>query len=165
MLLRCGLCWALAYLGTFVAKWCAVSLITGQNHFAAAMNSAGQRIGGVVTDGGTNKMPGMLMSIGSNLSVLFEGTSRTEYRMVISNLVVIVLLTIIVYRIYQVRQKLRPGTLFILMLGGVVLLRYSILANHSYMHSFFTYRALVSTIFAALVALLINLQPRKRGGR
>ena len=164
MLLRCGLCWALAYLGAFVVKWCAVSLITGQNHFAAAMNSAGQRIGGVVTDGGTNKMPGMLMSIGSNLSVLFEGT-RTEYRMVISNLVVIVLLTIIVYRIYQVRQKLRPGTLFILMLGGVVLLRYSILANHSYMHSFFTYRALASTIFAALVALLINLQPRKRGGR
>ena len=165
MLLRCGLCWALAYLGTFVAKWCAVSLITGQNHFAAAMNSAGQRIGGVVTDGGTNKMPGMLMSIGSNFSVLFEGTTRTEYRMVISNLVVIVLLTIIVYRIYQVRQKLRPGTLFILMLGGVVLLRYSVLANHSYMHSFFTYRALASTIFAALVALLINLQPRKRGGR
>ena len=165
MLLHCGLCWALAYLGTFVAKWCAVSLVTGQNHFAAAMNSAGQRIGGVVTDGGTNKMPGMLMSIGSNLSVLFEGTSRTEYRMVISNLIIITVLIIVVYRIYRVRRKLRPGTGFILMLGGVVLLRFGLLANHSYMHSFFTYRALASTILAILVALLINLQSRKRGGR
>lgn len=165
MLLHCGICWVLAYLGTFVVKWCAVSLATGGNHFLAAMNSVSQRVGGVVTEGYAHKMPNMLSAIGSNFSVLFEGTTRTEYRMVISNLVVIVLLTIIVYRIYQVRQKLRPGTLFILMLGGVVLLRYSILANHSYMHSFFTYRALVSTIFAALVALLINLQPRKRGGR
>ena len=110
-------------------------------------------------------MPGMLTAIVSNLTVLFEGTSRTEYRIVISNLVVIVILIFVVYRMYQVRQKLRPGTVFILMLGSIVLLRYSILANHSYMYSFFTYRALASTIFAVLVAMLINLQPRKKGGR
>lgn len=165
MLLRCGICWTLAYLGAYVVKWGAVSLATGENHFLAAMDSVSQRVSGVVTEGNTHKMPGILMAIGSNFSVLFEGTTRTEYRMVISNLVVIVLLAIIVYRIYQVRQKLRPGTAFILMLGSVVLLRYGVLANHSYMHSFFTYRALVSTIFAVLVAMLINLQPRKRGGR
>lgn len=165
MLLRCGICWTLAYLGAYVVKWGAVSLATGENHFLAAMDSVSQRVSGVVTEGNTHKMPGILMAIGSNFSVLFEGTTRTEYRMVISNLVVIVLLAIIVYRIYQVRQKLRPGTTFILMLGSVVLLRYGVLANHSYMHSFFTYRALVSTIFAVLVAMLINLQPRKRGGR
>lgn len=165
MLLHCGLCWALAYLGTFVVKWGAVTLATRQNHFAAAINSAGQRIGGVVTDGGTSKMPGMLMSIGSNLSVLFEGTSRTEYRTVISNLIIIAVLIIVVYRIYRVRRKLRPGTGFLLMLGSVVLLRFGLLANHSYMHSFFTYRALASSILAILVAMLINLQSRKKGGR
>ena len=165
MLLHCGLCWALAYLGSFVAKWSAVTLATGQNHFAAAINSAGQRVGGVVTDGGTSKMPGVLMSIGSNLSVIFEGTSRTEYRTVISNLIIIAALIIVVYRMYRVRKKFRPGTGFILMLGSVVLLRFALLANHSYMHSFFTYRALASTILAVLVAMLINLQSRKRGGR
>ncbi len=165
MLLHCGLCWALAYLGTFVVKWCSVSLVTGQNHFASAMNSVGHRVSGVVRDGHTNRMPGMLMAIGSNFSVLFEGTSRTEYRLVISNLVIIAVLCFVIYRMYRVRQKLRPGTAFILMLGGIVLLRYSFLANHSYMHSFFTYRALASTIFAVLVAMLINLQSRKKGGR
>ena len=110
-------------------------------------------------------MPGMLMSIGSNLSVLFEGTSRTEYRTVISNLIIIAVLIIVVYRIYRVRRKLRPGTGFLLMLGSVVLLRFGLLANHSYMHSFFTYRALASSILAILVAMLINLQSRKKGGR
>lgn len=165
MLLRCGICWALAYLGTFAVKWGAVSLATGENHFLSAFDSVGQRVNGVVTEGNTRKMPGMLTAIVSNLTVLFEGTSRTEYRIVISNLFVIVILIFVVYRMYQVRQILRPGTVFILMLGSLVLLRYSILANHSYMHSFFTYRALASTIFAVLVAMLINLQPRKKGGR
>ena len=164
MLLRCGICWALAYLGTFVAKWCAVSLATGENHFLAAMNSVSQRVGGIVTDGYAQKMPGVLTAIGSNLSVLFEGTSRTEYRKVISNLMPIAIVIFVVYRLYQVRQQRRPGTCFILMLGGIVLLRYSVLANHSFMHAFFTYRALAGTIFAVLTALLINLRPSKKGG-
>ena len=165
MLLRCGICWTLAYLGTFALKWVAVSLATGENHFLAAFDSVGQRVNGAVTEANTHIMPGMLTAIISNLSVLFEGTSRTEYRTVISNLVIIAILSFAVYRMYQVRQKLRPGTVFILMLGSIVLLRYSILANHSYLHSFFTYRALASTILAVLTAMLINLQPRKKGGR
>ena len=166
LLLHCGLCWSLAYLGTFLVKWIAVSLATGQNHFTAAMTSAGQRIGGAVTDGTANKMPGMLMSIGANLSALFEGTSRMEYRMVISNLIIIAVLMVVVYHMYRVRRRLRPGTGFILVLGCLVLLRYGILANHSYLHSFFTYRAMASTILAVLVSMLINLQAQKReGGR
>lgn len=164
-LLRCGLCWVLAYLGTFVAKWCAVSLVTGENHVLSAMTSVGQRVGGVVTEGNTNKIPGMLMAIGSNLSVIFEGTSRTEYRMAVSNLVILAGLIFLVYRMYRVRQKPRPGTFFILMLGSTVLLRFGVLANHSYLHSFFTYRALASTILSVLVAMLLNLQPKRRGGR
>ena len=165
MLLGCGVCWALAYLGTFVTKWCMVSLVTGENHFRTAMTSVGQRMGGVVTEGNTNKMPGMLMAIGSNLSVIFEGTSRTEYRMAVSNLLILAGLIFVVYSIYRVRQKPRPGTFFILMLGSIVLMRFGLLANHSYLHSFFTYRALASTIMAVLVAMLINLQPKKKGGR
>ena len=47
--------------------------------------------------------------------------------------------------------------------GLMVLLRFGFLANHSYLHSFFTYRALVSTILAVLSALAINLRPVKKG--
>lgn len=158
-LLRCGLCWLLAYTGTFVAKWAAVSLITGENHFLSAMYSVDQRVSGIVTEGAAQKTPGLLMAIGSNLSVLFEGTSRTEYRQAVSRLVITAILILVLYRMYHVRKTPRPGTAFILMLGGVVLLRYGLLANHSYLHSFFTYRALVSTILSILVALDINLYP------
>lgn len=165
MLLHCGICWMLAYLGTFVVKWSAVSLATGENHFLAAMNSVDQRVSGVVTEGSVNQAPGMLMAIGANLTVLFEGTSRIQYRQVMLSLTAIAMVLLVVYRLYRVRQKPRPGSFFLLMLGSVVLLRYSFLANHSYLHSFFTYRALASTILAVLSALAINLRPVKRGRR
>ena len=161
-LFQCCLCWALAYIGTFLVKWCAVSLVTGEKHFLAAMQSANQRIGGVVTEENVNTTPSFLTAIGANLTVLFEGTSRTEYRLVVSRLLPIVLLIFFVYRIYQVKQKPRPGTAFLLLLGAIVFLRYGFLANHSYLHSFFTYRALISTIFAILAAMVINLQPAKQ---
>ena len=163
-LLYCCLCWALAYVGTFLVKWCAVSLVTGENHFSPAMQSAGQRIDGVVTEGSIHKSPGALMAIVSNLTVLFDGTSRTEYRQVISRLVIIGLLVSMIYRLYQIRRKPRPGTAFLLLLGSVVFLRYSLLANHAYLHSFFTYRALASTILSVLSAMVINLQPPKKKG-
>ncbi|MBP3683772.1 MAG: hypothetical protein J6J12_02255 [Oscillospiraceae bacterium] len=165
MLLCCGICWALAYLGTFAVKWGAVSLATGENHFLSAFNSVGQRVNGAVTEGNVQKMPGMLAAVVSNLSVLFEGTSRMEYRMVIFNLIIIAILFFAIYRMYRIRKTLRPGTVFILLLGSIVLLRYSILANHSYLHSFFTYRALASTMLAGLLAMLINLRPGKQWGK
>lgn len=160
-LLHCGLCWALAYLGTFAVKWGAVSLATGENHVLTAIDSVSQRVSGVVVEGNLHTAPGMLMAIGSNFTALFEGTSRTEYRQVIFKLMIIAVLAFLIYRVFRIRQKPRPGSGFVLLLGSVVLLRYSILANHSYMHSFFTYRALVSTIFSVLAAMILNLQPAK----
>lgn len=37
---KCGAAWGLAYAGTFLAKWCAASAVTGENKFAAALASA-----------------------------------------------------------------------------------------------------------------------------
>jgi len=165
LLVRCGLCWLLAYAGMFAAKWILVSLATGENHLLPAIDSAGRRVSGVVTVGQFRKKPGFLMAIAANFSALFEGTSRTEYGPVIGTLICLIILIVFVYRINQVTQKPRPGTGFILLLGGVVLLRYGLLANHSYMHAFFTYRALVSTILAILAVMALNLHPIQKGGR
>jgi len=164
LLVKCGLCWLLAYGGAFVVKWCLVSLVNGGDQLLHALQSVGKRLGGNVTVGQVQKRPDMFMAIGANFSVLFEGTSRTEYRKVIGYLVFLGVVVLVVWRLYQTRRKLRPGTGFLLLLGSVVLLRYSVLANHSYMHAFFTYRALSSTILACLLAIVVNLQPEKRLG-
>ena len=163
-LLRCGLCWLAAYGAAFLLKWAAVSLATGINHFSLALNSAVNRVDGTVVDGLRRKRPGMFMAVVANLTAFCRGTSRTEYGQVILKLTVISLLIFGIYRMYQTRQKLRPGTVFLLMLGGIVLLRYALLANHSFMHSFFTYRALAGTVLAVLSAMVLNLRPMRKEG-
>jgi hypothetical protein len=164
LLLRCGLCWIVAYGVTFLLKWTAVSLATGANHFTLALDSAAKRVDGTVVAGLIRKKPGMFMSVGANLSAFFQGTSRTEYLQVIAKLAVMTAVLFGVYRLYQIRRSLRPGTMFLLMLGSVVLLRFALLANHSFMHAFFTYRALASTTLAILSAMVINLRRTKKAG-
>ena len=157
-----GLCWGAAYAGTFLAKWIAVSLATGADHIQDAWSFAENRISGVVSVGQVQRVPGLVMALGANFTALFEGTSRTEFRRAFGYLAIILVAIVIVYRVYRVRKKIHPGTGFLLLLGCVVFLRYAVLANHSYMHAFFTYRALASTILAVLSALVINLRPIKR---
>lgn len=165
-LLSCLLCWGFAYLGAFLVKWAAVSLATGENHFLAAMNSVDLRVSGTVIDEQTRKRPGMAMAIIANLSALFEGTSRADYRLVVTGLAITALVLVILVRMNHVRDSFHPGTIFLLLLGSIVPVRYSVLANHSFLHAFFTYRALASTILAILAALVVNLRPlNPKGGR
>ena len=164
LLLRCCLCWLLAYAGSFVIKWVAVSLATGQNHILTAVESAGKRVGGVVTAGQIRKKPNAFMAIAANFSTLFEGTSRTDYVRAGMYPVIIILLALLIYWMCRTRQKRHPGTLFLLLLGCAVILRYGVLANHSFMHAFFTYRALISTILGLLTAMALNLRPSAKEG-
>ena len=110
------------------------------------------------------KLPGLLMAIGANLTVFFEGTSRTEFRRVFGYLIALAIAAMVVMRLGRTRKKAYPGTRFVLILGGIVFLRYGLLVNHSYLHAFFTYRAMASTILAVLSAMVINLCPMKKRG-
>ena len=65
-----------------------------------------------------------------------------------------------------------PTDRFIQAAGGehtpALIARYLLLSNHSYLHCFFTHRALVSVIFAVFMALWLNIElpnrkkPQKR---
>ena len=52
----------------------------------------------------------------------------------------------------------RNAALLILALGMLVPLRYIVMNNHSFLHSFFTYRALASTLLAAMAALWLSIR-------
>ena len=55
------------------------------------------------------------------------------------------------------------AAILILLLGALVPLRYLVLNNHSYMHVFFTYRAMASAILAMLAALWLQIRPDRAG--
>jgi drug/metabolite transporter (DMT)-like permease len=159
----CILCWAAAYLGAFTVKWLAVSLVTGENYLLTALSAAEKRIGGTVS-GAIPQKTNLFMALGANFSVLFEGSSRIEVGRVLAYLAILAVVILVIVRLYRFRSKTYPGTGFLLLLGSLVFLRYSVLANHSYMHAFFTYRAMCTTILAILCAMVINLRPGKKKG-
>lgn len=48
------------------------------------------------------------------------------------------------------------GIATLLIIGAAVFFRYALLQNHSYLHEFFTYRALATTVFSVLSAVVLS---------
>lgn len=165
LLLQCLLCWGFAYAGAFVVKWMAAARVAGTGQLFTVLDSVEARMGGTVLVNGVERRPGPLLSIGANFSVLFGATDRTSYPLVILCLILCGLFLVILVRDLRTRRRISRGTGFILALGALVLLRFGVLSNHSYLHAFFTYRAFLSTILAVLTALMMNLRPQKQKRR
>ena len=165
LLVRCGICWGAAYAATFLVKWTAASLLTGEDAFALALNSAAERVGGVV-DPSQMAPASIFSSILANLTVLFGGTARVQAGRALMGTGVFLLALLSVWYLFRRKKADRPAAALLLLLGSVVFVRYLVLNNHSYLHEFFTYRALVSPVLAVLLALRLNIElPQKKRGR
>ncbi len=166
----CGICWGLAYLGTFLVKWTAASLVTGENKFLAALSSAGERVGGALPGEHGDGLSRIPMAVAANLTMMFGGEARVEPgRVAVKMAVSFFILGSVLYLFYKKKGN-KTGIRLILLLGSVVLVRYMVLSNHSYLHEFFTYRALMSPVLAVFLSLALSMElpvfvRRKRSGR
>lgn len=161
--LRCGGSWLAAYGGAFLVKWTAATLATGENKFAAALASVAERVG-VAPALGDEAPATVFSAVAANLTALFGGTARAEPGRVALGLALTALILGSVYYLFRAKKKRREGALLLLLLGGVVFARFLVLNNHSYLHAFFTYRALICPIFALLAALFLNVAAPWRKG-
>lgn len=174
-LIRCGIGWIGAYAATFVAKWTVATVVSGENKFLLALSSAGERMTGEIMDAAANgALARAPMAVLANLSAWF-GTQNERIdvsRVVIVLLVSVLLFGSVLYLFKRTRldASAKNAVGLLSLLSAVVLLRYVLLANHSYMHCFFTYRALITVIFSVFAALLFLTEVRgkkqkSRGGR
>lgn len=164
LLIKCGAAWVVSYAATLTAKWTAATIATGKNAFTAALASVGERIGGEVT--GIQETPTTVFSsLTANLGVMFGTEGRLEYIKTFLPLALILLALLSVWYLFRKSDGEKTAAKLLLLLGATVLVRFLVLNNHSFMHCFFTYRALASTIFAVLTAIWFNigLPQRKRG--
>lgn len=149
LFLFAGICFAVSYLGAFLAKWLLASLVTGENKFILAATSAGVRFG-------AEKGAGFLSGIPANLTVLFGGKARIEFaRVIFGSLISAAVLSSAFYLLKKDGYD-RAGIITLLIIGATVFLRYAILQNHSYLHEFFTYRALAATVFSLFAAVVLS---------
>lgn len=158
---KCGVAWLLSYAFTFIAKWTLATAVTGRNVFAEAISSAGERLGNTV--GGVDTLPkSIFSSVVSNIGVMFGAESRLDYAKTFLPLIFIILLLVSVWYLFRREDGEKDAAKLLLLLGTVTLLRFLIVNNHSYIHSFFTYRALAPTVFACLTALMLNAGLEKK---
>lgn len=160
---KCGGAWLLSYAGTFLVKWTAASIVTGENKFAAALASVEERFVGGAEE--LSPVAQFFLAPAANLSTLFGGTDRVEWGVIAAGLVISALVLGAVFYLFRSREKFdRSFTLIMLILGALPFVRFFLLNNHSYLHEFFTYRALASTILAVFAGVWFTLEfrPKKK---
>lgn len=170
LLSSCALCWLFAYGGTFFMKWSLASLVTGENKYMTAVSSAGERIGGsLLNEGPENPIMRIPAAVAANLSVLFGSEKRIDAAIVLAGLLIVLIIGSSVVYLYHKKNVDKTAVKLLTLLGSVVFLRYMVLNNHSYLHEFFTYRALMAPALAVFAGLAISLKlpdrKQKRMGR
>ena len=151
-------------------KWLMASLVTGENKFITALSSVEERIGGsLLGEGPDNPIFRIPAAAAANLSVFFGSERRVDTARILICLLTVALISISVIYLYHKKNVNRTAVKLLILLGGVVFLRYIILNNHSYLHGFFTYRALIAPTLAVFAGLVVSLElpgrKRKRTGR
>lgn len=150
---KCGVSWVCAYLCTFLVKWNAASIATGENKFTAAISSAEVRVNGEA--GELSPVMQMILAPLANISAMFGGYERVSPANIIAGLFITAALSAGIFFIFRRGEK-GSGKGFawlMLVLGLVPYLRYIVLNNHSYLHEFFTYRAQAASMLALMGAV------------
>ncbi len=163
LLLKCGISWALAYGGTFLIKWILASLMTDVGVFEIALASVAERIGSSVN---LEKPNSIFSSVAANFSTLFGSETRVDVGRAVLGITGTLLVLLSVWYLFRSKERKPLAAFLLLALGFLVPLRYLLLNNHSFLHCFFTYRALVTPLFALTAAMVLHIQPpQKKGGR
>lgn len=163
LLLSCGVCWAAAYAGAFLTKWALLSLLTGENHFLTGLSAASVRVNGSHSAEISQNIPKFAAAILTNLSVLFGSTQRIDLNRVIWGVLFTGVAYIGVFTAFKKPKTCNYGIFAVLLLVLAVPLRFALLSNHSYLHGFFTYRALSATVMGLLTALVLCHRQTKGG--
>ena len=161
--LKCGAAWFLSYSGAYIVKWSAASLVTGENKFAAALSSVEERLVGEAEE--LDPVAQFFLAPLANISTLFGGYDRVSWGNIAAGLIISAVVLGAIFYLFRCREKVdRSFTLIMLILGALPFARYFLLNNHSYLHEFFTYRALASTILALFAMLWYSLEfrPKKK---
>lgn len=134
--------WGIGYGGMYFGKWVIATLLTNENVIATAINQAKYRASyhTVAGEGGRAITP--LSAISRNLQIIAH-----EPTIIILGILLIVL----AYRLYVYRKdaSLKSALGKSLLLTSLLpFLWYAVLCNHSYVHSWFTYREMAIFVFA-----------------
>lgn len=148
-LLISTICWVCAYGFTWVMKWMIASLVLGQNIIAEGFERIAYRSGSLDgLDAITQPLP--YVAIRDNLK---QGATLFVLIIIVLFTLTLLLKTFVDARRRVSLQTLAPYFLCLLSIAALPYFWYVIVANHSVIHSWFTYRDQTITLFALLACM------------
>ena len=151
----CGCAWALGYGGMWALKWVINGLVYGWSMFFAVFEQIGLRAS---SNGGEISRFAVLME---NLNVIL---AKKSYLLLIGICGLATLAPAAKAFLRERRVRLDIRALNLLLPAAAVCLWYLVMANHSYDHTYFTYRGAAVMVFAGYAFIACVLCP-KRGER
>ena len=142
-----ALAWALGYLGMWALKWVVASVVLGENVLPYVTGHIEERLAG---DIGLSLPEYVVTGLYRNIRCLFP----LEYGTVGVIAGIAIALGAAYWGVTRRRARFCGAwALMCLVVALVPYVRYLILVNHSFMHYFFTYRAQMATLMAAVFIL------------
>lgn len=137
--------WGFGYVGMWLTKWLLAAVVLGENVLPYVMGHVQERLGG---DLGLSLGRYMAGAVLRNLGCLFP----LEYGTlgVLAALALVVFGSYVGY-VYQKKTVCWDRFFLFGILGLVPYVRYLVLHNHAWLHCFFTYRAQLAAILAAVM--------------
>ncbi len=162
LLIKCGVCWGTAYIMTFIVKWTAATVISGENKFKSAFSAAAVRLYGAAEEADISTHGQASAAVAANISTLFGGTERISADRIIIGILITAVISGVILFLFGKKKINASLTLTMLVISVIPYLRYMVLNNHSYLHEFFTYRAQITVILCLCSMLWYNIELKKR---
>lgn len=146
--------WGLAYILMWLLKWGLSSLVLNINALNYVTNEVSYRFIGMVED---NFLIQILLAIVKNVSSLMPFSIFTNAKNVLASIfIILIILNIILFK----RSKGCWFSKLLYIIGFIPIIRFIVLSNHSYLHYFFSFRALIPTIITWSYAVYYNRKYR-----
>lgn len=168
-LIKSGIVWLGSYGLMIALKWALALVVLGKDAFFNALSQAALRISGDATLGNVagaevvsdyERISGALWR---NIGCIYPFKSTMSYG---TSMIFILLVGLIVFSIwYLFREKTKSCINKVLVIVSLLpVMRFLVLNNHSYIHFFFTYRALLVSVVVIMyiLACYVNGFVRKR---
>ena len=153
--------WGIGFVGMWVAKWILSSLILGIDVMPYVTEHIDERLAGNV---GLTTGEYIESAIIKNLKCLFPFEYGISGAVLIFVFIIVAVILPVARNRVVLRQSINKSIISVYgVLALVPFVRFAVLRNHSYVHFFFTHRALASTILALcfIVFELVRRNPGK----
>ena len=158
--LKAAILWGIGYVGMWVMKWTTASIVMGENVMPYVTEHIEERMSGTLGD--ISIFGYLWLSVKRNVTCVFPLDYGLTGAIIAGVLFVVMLYFVYVYHKKKIDWRF---ILLILILGLVPYVRILVMRNHSVLHYFFVYRALMISVFAFMVSAgeMMDFKKLKKG--